>query len=491
MTPAEKKNRERREVQVGNAKVAAAKMSRGFLGVNLPTGTPQFQFRNADKRYELDIVPYVTGPNNPAMEEDREYYELTYYIHQRVGPEDKSYPCLANNRPTEKCPRCEQVRRMQADNQRMLLEKQITVEEAKKQEKALKNLEAKRRQLFRVRDREDKAKGIQILEDQYYMGGFGELIYKALGLIRKDDPEATFFKTGEGGYYIAVSTENQPYSFDGRSGNRIRPGAIKFVERDQPLSVKFRDEGPDLEELVRDSRLDYDTFKKICEGEVDDEEGEAPPPRATNRTRTTTSSNGAEEPPGHADGDDGLIGDDEPGETTTEFKVGDEVTFSLRGKNHAGKIKSINAEKQTASIFINGEKFAMKLSDLTSAVVKEPEEEEEEEENGGDEGKTDDEDGEGGADFEVGDMVDYDRYGVCEITKKDPTTGRFTLEDKEGDYHYKVKSSEMTKATEEEEDDKEKGEAQEQEEAPEEQEEEEAPPPKPAKVPPSRGGKRK
>lgn len=113
----------------------------------------------------LDVIPFVTGKNNPMADEGMLWWERTFHVHRNVGPNQSTYVCpaLTANKP---CPICEEKARIMKNDP------------SDEEFKAAKELNPKMWQLVQLRDRNDTDKGIQILALSYYR--FGEEVKNSI-----------------------------------------------------------------------------------------------------------------------------------------------------------------------------------------------------------------------------------------------------------------------------------------------------------------------
>lgn len=102
--------------------------------------------------HTIDVIPYFTGSNDPNIDEDTASYTFTYFVHQRVGLNNKWYIC-----PTmygKKCPICEYRDKLRLKN-----------------DQRYKKYFAKARQLYNVwvQDNKDEIKrGVQLWDVSYH-----------------------------------------------------------------------------------------------------------------------------------------------------------------------------------------------------------------------------------------------------------------------------------------------------------------------------------
>jgi len=117
-------------------------------------GIPTWKIKEG--QHLIDIIPYITGPNDPNVPQGEVSYGLELYVHRSFGPAEKDYVCLAKNYNRE-CPICE-------------LRKRLITQDAPEEE--WKALNPKRRMLYNVvvyDSPQEEAKGVQVWEVAWWL----------------------------------------------------------------------------------------------------------------------------------------------------------------------------------------------------------------------------------------------------------------------------------------------------------------------------------
>jgi len=197
--------------------------------LDLPDGVELYRLQEPGTIY-LDILPYEVGENNPRADQGMFHFERTFWAH-RVPTSDgysKFHTCISHTFD-EDCPICEYVRELREDPEA--------------DEKLIKQVMAKQRQLFNVVDVKDRGKGVQIWEISYY--NFGNLLKDEMDEDDPDDDHADFFKLDGETLKLrivdATIGKGKPYQ---------KVGKIEFKARKKSLSDSLLDEVHCLDELV-------------------------------------------------------------------------------------------------------------------------------------------------------------------------------------------------------------------------------------------------
>lgn len=235
-----RREKEKKKVRYTSAKETADKQQSGFQlsSIKIPKENQQFQFKE-EKVYHLDIIPFVTKEGNPMADEGMVHYERTYWVHRGIGPESKSYTCLAKTF-NSRCPICEHIPKMEREGA---------------DQDTIANLKAKKRQIFAVINLKEKDKGIQILENSYF-NGLGEVIDAKIDASEEDSKYRNFFHL-EGGLRLAVKSTQDSYA--GRSF--FKPTNVEMEPRAKDYPDSILDEVPCLDDLP--VQLTYDELKEI------------------------------------------------------------------------------------------------------------------------------------------------------------------------------------------------------------------------------------
>jgi hypothetical protein len=294
-TKAQKRQQRAEQFDYGDIKQAAEQAEKGFAPTcfTIPEGMELIRLKK-DKKHRWDVIGYVCGDKNPEMKEGKFYHNLSYWVHPRIGPSGKWFPCNAKN-GRGRCAACERLSKL-----RFAGEADEDTREA---------LNPKHRHLFYVVDRDDKDKGVQLFETPHYGKGqgFGEMLYALVQDIEdEDDPRRRFHSPSEGMTLVFKAKEE---SFPG--GTFAKPLRMDFVPRQSQYKSSLWKDLPSLEDLV--ATADYKKLKSALEGV---ESG----------------------------------GDDDQDVALTDENVGDECKARVNGKWVEGEIKSVNEKKGTAVV---------------------------------------------------------------------------------------------------------------------------------------------
>ncbi len=196
------------------------------------------------QRTNIRIVPYVvTNPrNNPDCEEiGAQWYKRRYWQH-RVGPtgQEIRVPCLMGNfgKP---CPVCALVSKLRAEGV---------------DDKVLKALSKKERELFNVYDHNDKTMKIVDVSTHY----FGKILLKEV-----NDPEnvkdgsENFVNPGVGGTMLSCRFDN------GDIGKSVKLGSVKFVKANA-IPKEIMDKAEDLDAILTD--MSAEEIQRVMDGVI-------------------------------------------------------------------------------------------------------------------------------------------------------------------------------------------------------------------------------
>jgi len=369
----------------GDAAEAAAKAATAFGGksVSLPDGL-SFMPMKDEKEYRFRFAPFVVGRGNPEQSPGTVWYTRKYFAHARIGMGDDgkggdTYCCNRRVFGTP-CPVCEYSAKL-----RSTPNADAAVIDA---------LKVKERQLFLVRDGDDKGKGWRILDLSYHaLGKQLEAKLKASRNVNRDDDEVEqypfkhFFYL-QGGAVVRILMEDPKLKYKFLQAKNIEITPTKEV-----LPDDFLDTAPCLDDLLIETP--YDVLKKVLfEGHADRHEEEDDEPVKKPSARAGKSPDPVEEtdddelpmpkkkakaaPVEDSDQDDeedGAAGEEAAAGTV---KVGSKVTFDYKGKQVVGVVKKINAETDMASIKSES-RDAPHSVDLDELTLVEDDEDEDEE----------------------------------------------------------------------------------------------------------------
>lgn len=243
------KKAEKRKLKYANAREVIEKRESGFesSSVKLPDGIDFFSFKK-EGTYRIDVLPYEVGKGNPVADPGVLHYERTYFIHRGIGPESKSYCCLAKNWG-KACPICEHCTKM------------------KKSGDDPKEFLPKERQLWVIIDKKDEDKKIQLLDQSHFL--FGKQIDEAIKGADDGDNYENFFHL-EGGMTLKITVVEENFL-----GHPFRkPARIEFKPRED-YEESILESIPCLDDLLNE--LSYKELKKIFEmtgGEKEEEDSD-------------------------------------------------------------------------------------------------------------------------------------------------------------------------------------------------------------------------
>lgn len=341
------KARERREKRYADASRREQEHKTGFSSsLRLPKGINFWQPNTKEDASEVDFVPFEVSKSAKKFRGDITfaepgdlYYEVTYFAHRDVGPEEKTVVCpkATFGKP---CPVCEYAAK--------------AGQEVKADAGTLKALRPKERQLFLVYDRAAPKKGVQLWDVSYFLFGanLDEKIKKASA--KNKERYQQFFRDDEQGSTVRIIAKEKTTPF----GKINEYHVDSFEEREEPLPDDIVNHGFGLHDFV--PCMDYEELKKMFLGDVDDdEEGEE-----------------EEEEPAEEEAE-------ENEEDAPAFEKGMTVAGVYRKKKFQGEV--VKVDKRAGKLHIDvGEDHPriMDLDDDSLEILEdeEPEEEEEEEE---------------------------------------------------------------------------------------------------------------
>jgi hypothetical protein len=232
-----------------DAKQRAAEHERDFdsFSLKLPKDAKLFKVKKAGI-VRLDIIPFVAGKGNPFADEGCLHYERTYYVHSRIGPNEVSVVCPKDTADTTgktgPCPVCELQRKLKLDPDA--------------DEKLVKSLWPKERQLFQVIDLDNPSEGIQLWDVSYHL--FGKLLDARIRDADPDDNYHRFYHLSKG---LSIKVGFVEESFGKHKFYKAE--TIDFKERREQYDESIIDKGWCLDELIK--ILSYDEIKAALDGE--------------------------------------------------------------------------------------------------------------------------------------------------------------------------------------------------------------------------------
>lgn len=408
----------KRTIRYSNAKATVAQQDRGFESDawKLPKGMKRFKFTEA-KKYRLNILPYVVGVNqkagkklNPYKEDGEVHYELSFFQHPRLGPEDKTF-CCSLKVFGKRCVGCEESIKAQHDEE-------ITKEDKNK-------LRPKHRQLWIVEDLDDKKSGFQIMDQSFAMpgdAGFGQMMNAIIESCDEGDPRLNFFHL-KGGQTLEILAKKQTFP----GGTFFAAVRIDMIPRKIDYNESVLDKLPCLDDLL--IYTPYKDFFKVYFGsEGDDETDETPANENKEPGDEENEGEGEEQEGEEQEGDEGEEGEEQEREGEEnedgegeENEDGESNPAEARGivkdamvkHETLGECKVLRVSEDGSSVNLKTKKGVIhkNMDPDDCDLIEEEQEEEQEDDEGGDDGEgeenedgenedegsplSDDEDGEG------------------------------------------------------------------------------------------------
>jgi len=205
--------------------------------LKMPKGVKPFK---VDKEgvYRLDFIPFVALKGNPHADAGQLHYERTIFVHRDIGPNNDTMVC-PNRTFGLPCPVCEFQKKLKSDDGA--------------DEKLIKALYPKERQLFQVVDLDTRDKLVQPWDYSYHL--FGKLLDARIRDQDEGDNYHLFYHLAKGFTLKVGFTEV-------KQGKRTwyEAETIDFKTR-EPYGDKIMDEGFDLDAmLITES---YDKLKEL------------------------------------------------------------------------------------------------------------------------------------------------------------------------------------------------------------------------------------
>jgi len=229
----------------------------GSTSIKIPEGMKLFKLEHEGK-YKIEVLPYVVGEGNPFAEAGDKHYERTFYTHRGIGASESTYICPAQT-ADKKCPICEARQKMNRDPDG--------------DEKLIKDLAYKERQLFLIIDHADVDAGIQLWDISYHL--FGRKLDDTVKNLEEGDPAEMFFHPKKGRTLKLLVEEKHM-----GKNKFMSVENIGFLERADPDLVPealaaIGDDLPCLDELL--VILPYEELKAIFLQTDDDEDDRKKP----------------------------------------------------------------------------------------------------------------------------------------------------------------------------------------------------------------------
>lgn len=259
MKMASRRDKQERRRVSARRRVNEHEQAGSLTTLNIPDGMSLFQVKRAGT-YRFDIMPYEAKKGNPYADEGDLYYERTFWVHRGIGPDSGSYVCSSKTFK-KPCFICEYRAKLQRDPEA--------------DEKLIKDLAPKERQVFNVRDLSDGASGeTQIFECSNFLFG------KQLDAMIKSADETEDGDEGAGEYDMFADLEEGmtlKVTFVEESMGTfkfLKASVIEFKPRKKPYPESVLEESACLDDVPKE--MNYNTLKKIMmqSGEAEDDDGD-------------------------------------------------------------------------------------------------------------------------------------------------------------------------------------------------------------------------
>lgn len=254
---------------------------------------------------KLDILEFKAGKGNPWAKEGFYWYERTYFVHRNVGPGGDAAVCPRKT-ANQKCPICEHLSKLSKD------------EDA--DEKLIKDLLPKERQLFLVYNHAEPEKGVQLLEISHH--NFGKRLDAEVRDADEEEGLNAFAAWDTEGKTLRVGWVED--SFGGTKF--MKAETIKFLSRKEDLPEELTDQVVCLDDVIK--ILPYDELKKLFLQEDDSESEKKGSSKKT------------------SDDDDDK--EDKPSEPL--FNKGHMVSFVYKDEKKKGKVVRVDKDNELYSI---------------------------------------------------------------------------------------------------------------------------------------------
>ena len=196
----------------------------------------------------LDIVPFITGKGNFAIQEEGVlHYEKTFWIYRNIGPDESQQICTSKTYKERDF--IQDYRRKEARNPDADAD-------------YLKSLEPKERQLFLVSVHGGKDP-LQLWEYSFHL--FGRALDKRIRLSPESRGWDQFYYPDEDGFSLEIT-----FSKESRGGySFLEASSIDFIPRDKALPDDVANHGLCLDDLI--AHPTYEEVKAAFFGTADDE----------------------------------------------------------------------------------------------------------------------------------------------------------------------------------------------------------------------------
>lgn len=358
MTTREKRKKRQRT----SASKRAEKRAAGDRStIKKPDGLTFFKKKEGIRK--INLVEFKVGKGNPFADEGSFHYERTFYVHYIPFAGGTVGRVCARKTAGKKCFVCDHIAKLQKDEDQ--------------DEKLIKDLLPRERQIFLVNDPKDEENPLQIYEDAH--GNFGERLDKEILSEKEDNPDVEAFAApGEEGKTLKVNFSEASFG----SRKYIEADTIKFLPRNEDADPDIWEHEHCLDDMI--VIPDYNTLKKEFLGEEDEDENEDKPKKkkkkeddeddedededekvdeseeeddedeeddeedvVSSKKKKASASSKSKSKDEEDEDEDEDEGDDKP---PFPFKKGDKVSFVYKGKKREGIIAKIDVENELVRI---------------------------------------------------------------------------------------------------------------------------------------------
>jgi hypothetical protein len=271
MPRSEKKSRKREKV---SARGWREEKRGGSIYLKTPEGIGFF--KEEQKSYRLDFMPFIAGKGNPRADEGEEYFERTFFVHRNIGPNQEWHLCIAKTF-REPCPVCEFRAQQMADPDG--------------DEVYIKALAPKERQLWLVRNLQEDPKQTLLWEISYHL--FGKQLRDKI-INADEEDEYDYFADPADGKSVRVAFAQSD------RGKWKEAVDIEFRQRKTSYDSDIAQEMPCLDNLL--VATPYEKLKKLFlqaeesedDGKDDDKVTEPTPTRKGRKKKEKDISVGDE-----------------------------------------------------------------------------------------------------------------------------------------------------------------------------------------------------
>lgn len=302
---------------------------------------PQFAPKKPEE-YQIDIIPFTAGKNNPFASKGELYYERTYHQHSNIGPNRDKVICNLATFKTA-CYICEYRSKMS----------RTPGERTKESKDAFNSLLPKQRQVFLVRDRAEMKKGLQFFESSWHT--FGKFLDNKLTAGKGEQKKIREnFAEPEGGSTLVI-TGLEKSAGDGKF---IEFSDIQFEPRKKALTEELLEAAPCIDDWFEPAN--YKEVKKTflaAMGEPDEQsededdsedneewDSEEEKDKESDEEEDEDSEEGEEEDDDSDSEDEDEDSEEDEEDSESPCKKGDFILFKHKKEKLKGKVIAVGED---------------------------------------------------------------------------------------------------------------------------------------------------